>query len=314
MSYRIIFAGTPSFAVPVLRKLVTSSHQVMAVYTQPDRPAGRGRRVKPSAVKQFAATQHIPVFQPEHLKSIEQQQQLAVYNADLMVVVAYGLLLPKAVLKIPRLGCINVHASLLPRNRGAAPIQQAILNGELVTGVSIMQMDKGLDTGDVLSSKACPIAATDTAADLHDRLASLGADLLLETLKNYDYCFQNRMPQDNTKASYAAKIKKADAHIAWDLTATEIVNAIRAYYPYPVAFTQFNGQLLRIGKAISLHQKHMLDPGTLVVANQGGIDVACGEGVVRLLRCQLAGKKMQSAADFYNAYCQQLQPSKTQFG
>lgn len=239
MSLKIIFAGTPAFAVPTLQALVNSSHDVVAVYTQPDRPAGRGRHLTASPVKAFALEHNIPVEQPPTLTKPEPQQGLEFYNADVMVVAAYGLLLPEAVLHAPRFGCINVHASLLPRWRGAAPIHRAILAGDTCTGITIMQMEKGLDTGPMLCQASCPIERHDTSANLHDRLATLGADALLMTLTQLEAGALNPQLQNNSHATYAKKITKAEAGLDWQQTALALERQIHAFNPWPVATTSF---------------------------------------------------------------------------
>ena len=238
---KVIFAGTPEFSVKTLEALIHSSHSVVAVYTQPDRPAGRGRQLTKSPVKQLAEFNHIPVLQPTTLRDPVEQQKLMDFKADVMVVVAYGLILPKPVLSAPRLGCINIHASLLPRFRGAAPIQRAILAGDTETGITIMQMDEGLDTGAMLKKIYCPIEKTDTSATLHEKLAKLGADALIETLENLTTITPE--PQDESKATYAHKISKEEAEIDWHTSAKELSQKIRAFDPWPVAFFKLGGRI-----------------------------------------------------------------------
>ncbi len=298
----VVFAGTPEFAARALDALLTSRHRVIAVYTQPDRPAGRGRKLTPSPVKQRAQAAGIEVRQPASLKPAEEHQALRELQADVMVVAAYGLILPKPVLAIPRLGCINIHASLLPAWRGAAPIQRAILNGDSETGITIMQMDPGLDTGDILLAKPCPIAADDTAASLHDKLAALGAQAIVEAL---DHLAEGRLPatpQDAARASYAHKLSKAEAWIDWRRPAREIDRQVRAFNPWPVAQTLYGDKVLRIWQARPLAQAAEAPPGTVIAAGKQGVDVATGEGVLRLLRLQLPGGKPQDAASFVNAH------------
>ena len=296
MSYRIIFAGTPEFSVAPLQALLDSQHQVVAVYTQPDRPAGRGRKLTPSPVKQLALAHDLPVYQPETLKTPETQAELAALNADVMVVVAYGLILPKAVLDAPKLGCLNIHASLLPRWRGAAPIQRAIEAGDHQTGITIMQMDEGLDTGGMLYKAPCEIAPDDTAQVLHDRLAPLGAAALIETLNN----LANLKPeaQDDSQANYAAKLSKAEAQINWSNSAEQIVRRIHAFNPWPMAFTHFDDQPLRILNAQALPGPKHDNPGEMILLEKAGVDVMAGEGLVRISQVQPAGKKPMSAYDF----------------
>jgi len=295
----IIFAGTPEFAVPCLQALIDSPHNVIGVYTQPDRPAGRGRKLTASPIKQLALAHHIPVHQPLSLRTLPEQEILKSFNADLMVVVAYGLILPKAVLTIPRLGCINVHASLLPRWRGAAPIHRAILAGDTQTGIKIMQMDEGLDTGDMLLQVPCPIEPTDTAQQLHDRLAPLGAQALL----TYLAAPTQKTPQNSDQATYAAKLTKTEAEIDWSHSAIDIERRVRAFNPWPVAYTYLNGQPLRLWSAVGAGlapPSHI--PGTILTANKSGIDVATGDGVLRLLAIQLPGGKHLTATEFLNAH------------
>ncbi|MGD8311780.1 MAG: methionyl-tRNA formyltransferase [Gammaproteobacteria bacterium] len=299
---RIVFAGTPEFALPGLRVLLDSGHELAAVYTQPDRPAGRGRRPAASPVKQLAVHRDIPVRQPVSLKVAAEQAGLARLQADLMVVVAYGLLLPSPVLTLPRLGCVNVHASLLPRWRGAAPIQRAILAGDTETGVSLMQMEAGLDTGPLLASARCPIAADDTGSSLHDRLAVLGARLLAENLAALEHGSLVPVPQDERRATYAAKIDKAEARIDWTAAATEIARRVRAFNSWPVAETRYQGRQLRIWEAIPLRQVATAPPGSVLATGGNGIDVACGSGRLRILKLQLPGARPVGCRDFVNAH------------
>lgn len=296
----VVFAGTPEFSVPVLDALLRSRHRVLAAYTQPDRPAGRGRQLSASAVKQFAVEHDLPVEQPSTLKDPSALERLASWSADVMVVVAYGLLLPAAALQIPKRGCINVHASLLPRWRGAAPIQRALLAGDTQTGVTIMQMDVGLDTGDMLLIRVTPIQSVDTSQTLHDRLSVLGAQALIETLDTLDTI--TPQPQPSEGVTYAQKLRKEEALIDWSASAEHIDRAIRAFNPWPVAETRWTGQQLRIWEAEPVTQVHSQPPGAVLRLSADGIDVAAGESAVRLKRVQLAGRKAVSAAEFARAH------------
>lgn len=299
-SLSIVFAGTPEFSVPVLDALLRSSHRVRAVYTQPDRPAGRGQQLSASAVKRFALERDLPIEQPASLKDAAARERLASWSADVMVVVAYGLLLPQAVLDTPRRGCINVHASLLPRWRGAAPIQRAILAGDEQTGVTIMQMDAGLDTGPMLLKRTTPILSQDTSATLHDRLAVLGAQALVEALDSLDSLQAEAQPSEG--ATYANKIRKEEAQIDWRQSAESIDRLVRAFNPWPVAETKWSGRQLRIWEAEPKQSAHDSEPGTVLQCTDAGIDVATGAGVLTVKRVQLAGRKATSAAEFLRAH------------
>ena len=303
---RIIYAGTPDFAVAPLTALIDSGYDVVAVYTQPDRPAGRGREPRPSPVKQKALEHNIPVFQPETLKSEADQNALQDLKSDLMIVTAYGLILPKAVLDMPRLGCINVHASLLPRWRGAAPIQRAILAGDSQTGITIMQMDVGLDTGDMLATQECDIQANDTGSSLHDRLMAMGAQILMNMLPDFIAGKITPQKQDDTLANYASKLSKQEAEINWSLSAEQIHYSVRAFNAWPVAFTHWQKKnkrdVLRIWQSEVLGTTSNAVAGTVLSCGKEGIDIATGEGVLRLLQVQPSGKKAMAAADFANAH------------
>jgi methionyl-tRNA formyltransferase len=301
---KIIFAGTPEFAATALAALLTTSHQVLAVYTQPDRPAGRGRKLQLSPVKQLALQGGIEVRQPATLKDPDEQAALRELGADLMVVVAYGLLLPQAVLDAPRLGCINIHASVLPRWRGAAPIQRAILAGDHESGVTIMQMEAGLDTGPMLHTLKTPILRDDTGGSLHDRIAELGARALLESLDGIAEGSFIPQPQDDSLATYAGKLDKQEARIDWSRSALQIDRQVRAFNPWPVAQCDFQGRMMRIWQARSIDRAMPGEarPGAVLDANKAGIDVATGDGVLRILELQMPGKRPLSAADFVNAH------------
>lgn len=299
---KIIFAGTPDFSVPMLQALLDSAHDVVAVYTQPDRPAGRGRKSLAGPVKQLAQGAGIPVMQPASLKDASAQETLEKMAADLMVVVAYGLILPQAVLDMPRLGCVNVHASLLPRWRGAAPIQRAIQAGDTRTGVCLMQMEAGLDTGPVLACAECDIAPTDTGSSLHDRLSAMGAELLGDNLDAIASGNLAPRAQDDALACYAHRLEKKEALIDWRQDADRIGRQVRAFNAWPVAETRFQGKQLRVWEARAIQQERMASPGTVVASGRDGIDVACGQGVLRLQRVQVPGRQAVAAADFANAH------------
>ncbi len=301
---KIIFAGTPEFAATALAALLTTSHQVVAVYTQPDRPAGRGRKLQPSPVKQLALEHALEVRQPATLKDPADQAALQDLGADLMVVAAYGLLLPQAVLDAPRLGCINIHASVLPRWRGAAPIQRAILAGDEESGVTIMQMEAGLDTGPMLHILKTPILLDDTGGSLHDRIAELGARALVESLDAVADGSLMPKPQDDALATYARKLDKKEALIDWSQAASQIDRQVRAFNPWPVAQCEFQGQVMRIWQSRPLERELPADaqPGTILEAGKAGIDVATGTGVLRITELQMSGKRAMAAADFLNAH------------
>jgi methionyl-tRNA formyltransferase len=299
---KIVFAGTPEFSLPVLQILLDSPNEVVAVYTRPDRPRGRGQRLVDSPVKRLASRHAIPVCQPGTFRDRDAQATLAAFRADLMIVVAYGLILPPAVLAMPRLGCINIHASLLPRWRGAAPIQRAILAGDRETGVCLMLMDAGLDTGPVLASATCRIEPDDTGGRLHDRLSVMGAQLLKENLARIAHGELEPLVQDDSRASYAAKLEKDEALIDWTLSAEQIARQVRAFNPWPVAETRYSGRQLRIWEAHPVATTTQQPPGMVLAAGKTGIDVACGIGALRILALQLAGARQVSAVDFINAH------------
>ncbi|MFK3713168.1 MULTISPECIES: methionyl-tRNA formyltransferase [Leclercia] len=300
-SLRIIFAGTPDFAARHLDALLSSGHQVVGVFTQPDRPAGRGKKLMPSPVKVLAEEHGLPVFQPASLRPQENQQLVADLNADVMVVVAYGLILPKAVLDMPRLGCINVHGSLLPRWRGAAPIQRSLWAGDTDTGVTIMQMDVGLDTGDMLYKLACPITAEDTSATLYDKLAELGPKGLIDTLQQLADNRAQPEVQDEALVTYAEKLSKEEARLDWSLPAVQLERCIRAFNPWPMSWLEIDGQPVKVWQASVIVGQANAAPGTIIEASKQGIQVATVEGILNLESLQPAGKKAMSAQDLLNS-------------
>lgn len=298
---RIIFAGTPDFAIPTLEALIESGHDIAAVYTQPDRPAGRGRKLQTSAVKQCALSNGLPVFQPTTLKN--EADTINQLRADVMVVVAYGLMLPAEILALPSLGCLNVHASLLPRWRGAAPIQRAIAAGDHQTGITIMQMDVGLDTGDMLCQVATDISQDDTGGSLHDRLATLGAQVLIDTLAQLDTGSKSAVPQDDSVAIYASKLAKNEGVLNWQLEAIALERQIRAFDPWPGCRCQWQGESLRILRAhAEATDRDDVAPGTILAADENGISVATVSGKLVLTQIQLAGGRPLSAGDFLNGH------------
>ena len=298
---KIIFAGTPHFAAAALKTLLAQQFDVVAVLTQPDRPAGRGMQLAPSPVKQLALQHGLPVLQPRSLKDADIQIELDTYAADVMVVAAYGLILPQTVLQLPRHGCLNIHASLLPRWRGAAPIQRAILAGDTETGITVMQMDVGLDTGDMLLKKLCPITASDNAQTLHDKLAALGAEAIVEALCLLEQGTLTRTPQDNALATYAAKLSKAEAQIDWSNDAAHIANAVRAYNSFPVATSTINAIPIKIWQA-SVRADLSGSPGTVLAVGKDGIVVACGQGALCLEVLQRPNAKALPAAQFVQGF------------
>jgi len=298
---KIIFAGTPELAIPTLAALATSKHDVMLALTQPDRPAGRGCKLRASAVKIFAQEHDIPVLQVKSLKEPATIEMLGALQPDLIVVLAYGLLIPKAVLDIPKLGCINVHISLLPRWRGAAPAQRALLAGDKISGITLMQMDTGLDTGEILKHAILDIRADDTTDSLHRRLGELGAATLIDALDDIAAKRLTVRAQDEDSMTYATKIDKKEAHINWELSAQQIERMIRAFNPWPIAFTILNGMRLRLWKATVINELADTPPGTILHADKHGIDVACGAGILRIKELQWAGGKPQTAQAALNS-------------
>lgn len=293
---KIIFAGTPEFAASALKALIAAGHEVVLTLTQPDRPSGRGMKLTPSPVKIVAEQHGIPVWQPEKLRTEEQQAPVAAAQADVMVVAAYGLILPQAVLDMPKFGCLNIHASLLPRWRGAAPIQRAILAGDAETGISIMQMDAGLDTGDILSMHATPITADDNAVTLHDKLATQGATAIVAALANLPALQGSRRKQPTAGVTYAEKLQKDEAAIDWGRPASELDRMIRAFNPFPSAQTSLQGNAVKIWRATLADGKGQ--PGEILAADKAGLTVACGMEALRITELQKAGGKRMDAAAF----------------
>jgi len=309
-SLNIVFAGTPDFAASVMTAILNSPHNIIACYTQPDRPAGRGRKLTASPVKALAQEHDIPVYQPLNFKQDEDLKQLQALNADLMVVVAYGIILPKAVLEAPRLGCINVHASLLPRWRGAAPIQRAIAEGDNETGVTIMQMDEGLDTGAMLSKVITPISPSDTGGSLFDRLAELGAEACVSSLNAFSVGETSAEPQDNDLANYAHKLSKEEGRIQWNLPNHQVHNLIRAFNPWPVAHTEMDGKKVRFFDVEIVSGNAQSAPGTILDANKQGLTIATGSGAIRITRMQLSGAKQLPVTDILNSRKEQFSVGK----
>ena len=298
---KIIFAGTPDFAANHLQALIDAEFDVVAVYSQPDRPAGRGKKLTASAVKEVALVNDIAVYQPENFKQSDSVEQLAALNADLMIVVAYGLILPTSVLTTPRLGCLNVHGSLLPRWRGAAPFQRAIWAGDKETGVTIMQMDEGLDTGDMLKKVNCPIDADETSASLYAKVAKQAPAVLIETINQLQAGELTAEKQDESEATYAKKLSKAEALINWQDDADFIDRCIRAFNPWPVSYFEWSGQVIKVHQAKIVDTTTTKPAGTIVSVDKKGIQVATGQGVINLEVIQLAGKKAMPVQDVLNS-------------
>ncbi|MEI7344042.1 methionyl-tRNA formyltransferase [Pectobacterium brasiliense] len=310
-SLRIIFAGTPDFAARHLDALLSSGHEVVGVFTQPDRPAGRGNKLTPSPVKILAEQHSITVFQPKSLRPEENQAMVQALNADVMVVVAYGLILPQPVLSMPRLGCINVHGSLLPLWRGAAPIQRALWAGDSETGVTIMQMDVGLDTGAMLHKISCPILPQDTSATLYDKLAELGPRGLLETLEQLADGSAVAETQNDALATYAEKLSKEEARLDWQLSAEQLERCIRAFNPWPVSYFIVDEQPVKVWKAEAIAKAHGSKPGTIIQADKQGIQIATADGILNIQELQPAGKKVMSAQDLLNSRREWFVPGNT---
>ncbi|AYA41433.1 methionyl-tRNA formyltransferase [Xenorhabdus nematophila] len=300
-SLRIIFAGTPDFAARHLAALLNSQHHVVGVLTRPDKPAGRGKKLTPSSVKVLAEEHGIPVFQPITLRAEESQQWVMEQQADIMIVVAYGLILPQTVLDIPRLGCLNIHGSLLPSWRGAAPIQRSVWAGDKETGVTIMQMDAGLDTGDMLLKTICPIEKEDTSASLYEKLANIGPTALLDTLDLITSGICQPEAQDNALATYAEKLSKDEAKIDWNLPAIQLERCIRAFNPWPLSFFSIDEQPIKIWQAEVISEQTTQAPGTIINADKKGIQVATTDGILNIIQLQPPGKKAMSAADLLNS-------------
>lgn len=309
-SLRIIFAGTPEFAATALQNILQSTHEVIAVYTQPDRPAGRGLKLTPSPVKVLAEKHQLPIYQPATLKDPAEQTRISDLRADVMVVAAYGLILPASVLSMTPLGCINIHPSLLPRWRGAAPIQRTIHAGDTVSGVTIMQMDAGLDTGPILLQQHYVLSQDETSQSLHDKLAQVGAEAILEALALLSKGKLKGTPQDNNLATYAHKITKEEALIDWSKPAIELEHEVRAFNPWPVSFTHWHDAPLKIWQATAIMNEHQTPEKTILAVSREGIDVATGDGTLRLQSVQLPGGKIISAYDFYLARRDDIQVGK----
>lgn len=298
---RIIFAGTPEFAVPALEALLQGEHDLVAVYTQPDRPAGRGRKLQASPVKSLALQHEVPVLQPADFRNDADIERLRAFDADLMVVAAYGLLLPAAVLEAPRLGCVNIHASLLPRWRGASPMQQAILAGDESSGITLMKMDRGLDTGDMIASSSIEIDPAWSAGDLHDALAPLGAKLLLESLADIETALAAARPQDENLASYAPRLSKSQAEIDWNKSRAELAREVRAFNPWPVSYSHLEGENLRLWQARGAEADGPGETSEVVRHDADGLFVRCGDGLLQVTELQFAGRGRVNAAQALNA-------------
>ena len=307
---KVVFAGTPDFAARHLQGLIDSPHQIVTVMSQPDRPAGRGKRLQPSPVKAVALDAELPIWQPASLKSADSEAILSQYEADILVVVAYGLILPAAILGIPKLGCLNVHASLLPRWRGAAPIQRAIESGDTATGVSIMAMEPGLDTGPVLLTRELPISSGHTGGTLLDDLAQLGVTALIDGLENIDTLLAKAAPQDDSEATYAHKIAKQEGALDWSAAAALLARKVRAFHPAPGCYTLLGGDRLKVLSAHAVDEAHHGSAGEIVAADELGIRVSCGEGQLIITEAQLPGAKAQPVATLLRGHQARFQPGQ----
>ena len=307
---KVVFAGTPDFAAQHLQGLIDSPHQIVAVMSQPDRPAGRGKRLQPSPVKAVALDAELPIWQPASLKSADSEAILSQYEADILVVVAYGLILPAAILGIPKLGCLNVHASLLPRWRGAAPVQRAIESGDTDTGVSIMAMEPGLDTGPVLLTRTFPIDSGHTGGTLLDDLAQLGVTALIDSLENIDTLLPKAAPQDDCEATYAHKVEKHEGALDWSADAALLARRVRAFHPAPGCYTLLGGDRLKVVTAHAIDEAHHGSAGEIVTADELGIRVSCGEGQLVITEAQLPGAKAQSVATLLHGHQSRFQPGQ----
>jgi len=307
---KVVFAGTPDFAARHLQGLIDSPHQIVAVMSQPDRPAGRGKRLQPPPVKAVALEAELPVWQPASLKNADGEATLSQYHADILVVVAYGLILPTAILTIPRLGCLNVHASLLPRWRGAAPVQRAIEAGDTETGISIMAMEPGLDTGPVLLTRALPISGGHTSGALLDDLAQLGVTALIDSLENIDTLLATAAPQDDSKATYANKISKQEGALDWSAAADTLARRVRAFHPAPGCYTHLGGDRLKVLSAHAVDKPHEGRSGEIIAADESGIRVGCGEGQLVITEAQLPGAKAQPVATLLRGHQARFQPGQ----
>ena len=307
---KVVFAGTPDFAARHLQGLIDSPHQIVAVMSQPDRPAGRGKRLQPPPVKAVALEAELPVWQPASLKNADGEATLSQYHADILVVVAYGLILPTAILTIPRLGCLNVHASLLPRWRGAAPVQRAIEAGDTETGISIMAMEPGLDTGPVLLTRTLPISGGHTSGALLDDLAQLGVTALIDSLENIDTLLATAAPQDDSKATYAHKISKQEGALDWSAAADALARRVRAFHPTPGCYTHLGGDRLKVLSAHAVDKPHEGRSGEIIAADESGIRVGCGEGQLVITEAQLPSAKAQPVATLLRGHQARFQPGQ----